>query len=192
MRRTRTQTCRLYLAVPALTIAAGCAIPTTVFRVTDHREPGVTKRYREHFADAYYRFDPAGNVEILLTRRQPPTHDTPPLTQTVHLQGLWPCVPGRTVAHRTQINATVTYSIRSGALEAVFEGAGSLFLDKTTREGRLIGELALATLRPTYRSPTAGDLFERAELSGCFAAHHDPRRTVQLANDLSRVLARVE
>jgi len=178
----------------AVTLAplAGCALPTTVFRVTDHREPDVTTRYREQFSEAYYRFDPAGNVSVLLTRQQAATRDTPPLTQTIHLRGLWPCIPGRTVAHRTQINATVTYSIRSGALEAVFEGAGSLFLDKTTRDERLIGELALATLRPTYRSSTAGDLFERAELAGQFAAHHDPRRTVQLTNNLCRSLARVE
>lgn len=158
-----------------------------MLEIVDHRAPGVTRRYREHFEESYYSFDERGNVEIVLRRSTAGRTDpSGTIQQTVHIRSLWQSIPGQTVAHRTQINATVAYSITSGHISQMFEGAGSVFYTLHRRTGELTGALELVTLRPTSRAADGSSLFKQAELAGTFRATHDPRRVVRIVNEMTR------
>lgn len=167
--------------------AVGCSTTVSMLEIVDHRAPGMTRRYREHFEESYYSFDQRGNVEIVLRRSTAGRPDpSAAIQQTVHIRSLWQSIPGQTVAHRTQINATVVYSITRGHISQTFEGAGSVFYKLHGRTGELTGAIELATLRPTSQTSASSSLFKQAELAGTFRATHDPRRVVRIVNEMAR------
>ena len=173
------------IAVAACVV--GCSTPVSMLEIVDHRAPGMTRRYREQFEESYYSFDQRGNVEIVLRRSSSGrTNPSDIIRQTVHIRSLWQSIPGQTVAHRTQINATVVYTITSGHISQTFEGAGSVFYTLHRWTGELTGALELATLRPTSRTSAPSSLFKQAELAGTFRATHDPRRVLRIVNEMTR------
>ena len=175
-----------------LPVVTGCSMGTSVFDVVDYREAGKPKRYRETFDEAYYDLGGDGNVDIVLRRREPDrSNPTQESTQVIHLHMVWQAIPGTTVAERTQINATVSYSIVSGQIGALFEGAGSLFISEDRRDGTLEGTLELGALKPRRRLSAGGDFFKRAELSGEFRATRNRRRVVRIINDMNRLFGPV-
>lgn len=185
--------CAALLAAWLLAGLAGCSARKTELQIIDYRpspagEGRAPDVYVETFDEAFYRIDDAGNVDIVLRREQPGLDDPARLfVQIVHVRSLWRSIPGRTVAHRTQINATVSYLILSGAVGASFEGAGSVFYDPGDEGDVLTGELERAYLTPQRRLNGGRALFTRAELSGQFRATYDPRRVVRVLNDMDRL-----
>jgi hypothetical protein len=169
-------------------LVSGCSTQTTTFEITDYRQPGEARRYRETFDEAYYALDPNGNVDIVLRRAVAPgdAGASEGITQLIHINSVWRSIPGNTFAHSTQINATVKYHILSGRLGATFEGAGSVFYRRARRSAKLNGTLDLATLRPKRRLAAGAALFQQAVIRGQFEAMHDPRRVTQLINDMNR------
>ena len=152
-----------------LTLAAGCSIRSSAIDIIDYRGPGEAKRYHETFDEAYYDVDKEGNVHIVLRRETSGNgQQGRPITQVVHIRSLWRSIPGRTVAHRTQINSTLTYCMTSGYETAMFEGAGSVFFTRSDRTDTLTGRLDLARLRPVHTRTAQRTLFRGAELSGEF------------------------
>lgn len=168
--------------------AAGCRAPSTAFEIVDYRQPGDARRYRETFDEAYYYVDDHGNLDLVL-RRCTPAGGTSShgITQVIHMRTVWRSIPGTTVAHRSQINATVSYLIVSGSMGGSFEGAGSVFFDQRKGEDVITGSLDLAILRPKRRLLSGEDLFKRAELTGTFTARRDPRRVVRIINEMNRL-----
>jgi hypothetical protein len=175
------------LCLPAA-MSLGCSARTTMFEITDYRRPGDAQRYRETFDEAYYAIDPHGNVDVVLRRAAAPGEAGADqrITQLIHISSVWRSIPGDTVAHPTQINATVTYHILSGRAGATFEGAGSVFYQRSPRSDLLNGALDLATLRPKRRLAAGAALFQKAEIRGQFEAKHNPRRVTQLINEMNR------
>ena len=171
-----------------LLAATGCPARTSTFQIVDYREPGETKRYRETFDEGYYDVDGHGNVSIVL-RRSASGETGPELTatQVVHIRSLWRPIPGRTTAHRTQINGTVSYLIVSGQTGATFEGAGSVFFKENRKRDKLTGTLDLALLQPKRSFGTGSPLFKRAELKGKFRATRDPARVVRIVNEMNQL-----
>ncbi len=166
----------------------GCSVGESTFEIADYREPGVAKRYRESFDEAYYTLDDDGNLDLILRRSEPSESDPKHIiTQVIHIRSVWRCIPGETVTHRTQINGTVSYHIISGRVGATFEGAGSVFFKHRKRTDTLTGTLDLASLRPKRRLAGGADLFRRAELRGRFRATRDPRRVVRIINEMNRL-----
>lgn len=173
----------------ALLAAGGCTQRPviSVIRLVDHRAPGSTERLRETFQEAWYNLDRHGNVDLVLRRSSHPGAGAEnALTQVVHIRSVWRPIPGRTVTHRTQINGTITYYLVSGRTGTAYDGAGSVFF-KEKRGGRLIGAIEHAKLHPTRHLASSSPLFTRAEISGEFAAVHDPRRVIQLVNEMNRL-----
>ncbi len=168
--------------------AAGCRAPSTTFEIVDYRRPGDARRYHETFDEAYYDVDDHGNLDLVL-RRCTPAGGTSghSVTQVIHMRTVWRSIPGTTVAHRSQINATVSYLIVSGSMGGSFEGAGSVFFDQRKGEDVITGSLDLAILRPKRRLLSGEDLFKRAELTGTFVARRDPRRVVRIINEMNRL-----
>ncbi len=159
--------------------------PVSMFQIVDYREPGTTERYRESFDDAYYKLDDHGNLDLVLRRTTPgggEPEDT--LTQVLHIHSVWRSIPGRTVSHRTQLNATVTYCLVNGRIGTAYEGTGSVQFQRA-RDGGLTGTLDRALLRPRRRLVADRPLFARAVMTGQFHATHDPRRVVQLINQMN-------
>ena len=109
------------------------------------------------------------------------------IVQLVKIETFWRSVPGRTVAHRTQLNATVTYCVISPAIVAGYEGAGSLFLAKNKKSKELSGELELARLKPTQVIIGGDPVFTRSEVQATFRAIHDPRKVTGLVNQMDRM-----
>ena len=176
------------LVVVLLVSLCGCTKRVSLFEIVDHRRPDLPQRYHETFTQAYYTLDACGNADIVLIRSSP-TEVGPGenVQQIIHLRSVWPCIPGETVADRTQINATISYFIMMGRVGACFEGAGSLFFDEHPKTQVLSGSLEMAALKRTRRLAVSHDLFERAELSGTFHAQRDPRRVRRLINEMNRV-----
>ncbi len=168
--------------------AAGCSVRMSTFEITDYRDPDGAKRYRETFDEAYYALDDHGNVDVILRRATPSKSDPiNEIVQVIHIHTVWRSIPGDTVAHRTQINGTVSYHIISGRVGATFEGAGSVFFSEQQRTRTLTGTLDLARLHPKRRLVADSHLFKLAELAGEFRAEHNPRRVVRIINELNRL-----
>jgi hypothetical protein len=169
-------------------IMVGCRTTPTQLIVVNYLGSGEVERFGETFEEAYYDRDAQGNVDIVLRRASRNTQ-TPAdkITQIVHLKTIWRSIPGRTVAHRTQLNGTVTYCIVGPSIAATFEGAGSIFYKQEKRSGELIGSIDLARLSPVRRIGDHEPLFDHAELSGTFRAKHDPLRVVTAVNEINRV-----
>ena len=169
-------------------LAVGCSTRTTTFEITDYRDVGDARRYRETFDEAYYTLDERGNVDIVLRRATAPGDPgaAQAITQVIHIRSVWRSIPGDTVAHRTQINATVIYHILSGRIGATFEGAGSVFYERVRKSDVIRGTLDLATLRPKRRLTAGTTLFRQAEIVGKFEAKENPRRVIQIMNEMNR------
>ncbi len=170
--------------------STGCSspAPSSVFKIIDHRYPGEAQRYHEDFDECYYGIGEGGNVDIVLSRTTPGENDPrETFRQVIHIKGVWRCIPGDTVSHRTQINATVIYHIISGRVGMTFEGAGSLFYTLDKSEGTLTGALELAHLLPKRQLVSRGELFERAELTGQFQATRNERRVTRTINEMKRL-----
>lgn len=170
-------------------LAVGCSTRATTFEITDYRDVGDARRYSETFDEAYYTLDERGNVDIVLRRATVPgdTGAGQAITQVIHIRSVWRSIPGATVAHRTQINATVSYHILSGRIGATFEGAGSVFYQRVRKSDVIRGTLDLATLRPKRRLTAGTTLFRQAEIVGKFEAKEDPRRVIQIMNEMNRL-----
>lgn len=167
---------------------SACAVRESAFEITDYREPGVEETYRETFDEAYFDIDEHDNVDVVLRRCSPDEeHPSQTITQVIHIRSFWRSIPGTTVAHPTQINGTVRYHIVAGRLGATFEGTGSVFFEPDRSGDTLTGSLDLALLRPKRRLATGGDLFTKAQLTGHFRALRNPRKVVQLVNDMNRL-----
>ncbi|MCC7293179.1 MAG: hypothetical protein IT449_14055 [Phycisphaerales bacterium] len=157
-------------------------------RIIDHRQAGPDAVYVETFNECYYDADAEGNVDVVLRREHVKTDDpSQTVTQIIHVRSFWKSIPGTTVAHDQQINATVRYMILSGRAGASFQGAGSIFCEKTRGRSVLEGDLGLAYLSPRTRLNNGNMLFERAEISGSFRARHDPRRVVRILNEMDEL-----
>lgn len=169
-------------------VLPGCATQGNVVSVVNFRADGPVERLHERFREAYYDSDQQGNVEIVL-RTTAPIDSNPAreIVQLITLKTFWKAVPGRTVTHRTQLNATVTYCVISPAVVASYEGVGSLFLTRHKKTKELSGELELARLAPA-KVITGGDpVFERCEIQGTFRAVRDARRVTATVNEIERV-----
>jgi len=170
---------------------AGCAASKSTFDIIDYREGAQARPFRETFDEAYYDFDASGNVDIVLRRVEPADADPGlDITQVIHIRTVWRSIPGETIAHRTQINGTVSYAIIHGGLRASFEGAGSVFFTENRAKNALSGTLDQALLRPTQSAPgraAASDIFKCADLKGRFHAVRDHRRVVRIVNDMKRL-----
>ena len=174
-----------HLAIGGVLFATvGCSVRPTTFAIVDYSQSGRAKRYVETFDEAYYDVTAQGDVDIVVHRSASgTTNSDQPVTQIIHIKSFWRPIPGMTVAHSTQINATVTYSIVSGSFGTVLEGAGALFFKEDRRKRRLTGTLESATLRPARRAAAGEPLFKRAELTGTFNARRDPRRVAHLIQE---------
>ena len=166
----------------------GCSNRLSTFSVIDYREPGVAHQYRETFDEAYYDIDPSGNVNIVVHRESPNAVEPgEAITQVICIRTVWRSIPGTTVAHRTQINGTVTYGIIGGYMGVTFEGAGSVFFRENHKKNELTGTLELVRLRPTRKLTKDSTLFHHAELSGEFFATRNRRRVVRMINEMNRL-----
>lgn len=175
------------VAIILLTASTGCSTRLATFEIIDYPKPGEERRYRETFDEAFYSLDGHGNVDVVLRSLTDGGSDpSGAVTQIIHIHGFWRSIPGSTVAHSTQLNATVAYHILTGRVGATFEGAGSVFFKHDHRNGVLVGKLDLATLQPKRRLAGGSPLFQRATLRGRFHAEHDPRRVVQIVNEMNR------
>jgi hypothetical protein len=113
--------------------------------------------------------------------------DEPDLTQIVHVQSVWRSIPGQTIAHDDQINATVNYAIQAAATGHTFEGAGSVFYKFRKEKDVLTGQLGRAVLKPVRQVSPTRPLFSRTEISGNFRAIRDGHQVVLIKNDLRRI-----
>ena len=168
---------------------SGCAVRPSTFEIVDYRDPGDAKRYQESFDEAYYDLDNHGNVNLVLRRSGAGEGDgagESDVTQVIRIRSVWRPVPGRTVSHATQINATVSYFIASGRVGDAFEGAGSVFFSQDRGKDTLTGTLDHAVLRPKRQLAPGEPLFARAELSGEFRAARDRRQVVRIMNETDR------
>lgn len=177
----------LFLAIIPF-LLAGCTSRVSTFEVVDFREPGKAHTYRESFDEAFYDVDQSGNVNIVIFRESPSTNEPDEnITQIIYIHTMWTSIPGTTVAHRSQINGTVTYGIVGGRMGVTFEGAGSVFFNENKKKHELTGTLELARLRPTRKLTEDSTLFHHAELSGNFFAVRDRRRVVRTINEMNRM-----
>ena len=136
------------LALAGAALIAGCSARTSTFDIIDYREGAGARPFRETFDEAYYDFDASGNVDIVLRRIEPADADPGlEITQVIHIRTVWRSIPGKTIAHRTQINAAVSYAIVHGGMQASFEGAGSVFFTENRAKSAINGTLEQALLR---------------------------------------------
>lgn len=182
-RSRRTYALRLAVG-GALFATIGCSVRPTTFAIVDYSQSGQPKRYGETFDEAYYDVNAQGDVDIVVRQRASgAANSDQPLTQIIHIKSFWRPIPGTTVAHATQINATVTYSLVSGSVGTILEGAGAVFFKEDRRKRRLTGRLESATLRLAQRAAGGEPLFKRAELTGTFDARRDPGRVARLIQE---------
>jgi hypothetical protein len=179
----------LVAATPLLTTLLGaCTIQQSRLDVIDFAEDGSTNHYVESFDEAYYDIDDNGNLDLILRRANAGRMaDELDLTQVVHIRSIWRSIPGQTIAHDDQINATINYAIMASSTGHTFEGAGSVFFRVSKRKGVLTGELGRAVVKPSRQTSPTRPLFSRAALSGSFRAIYDPKQVKLIKNELRRI-----
>lgn len=173
---------RFLLVLSGVACVVGCNTVETRFTIVDYQSAGQPQRYAETFEEAFYDLDPRGNIDIVLRRE---TADAS-LSQVIHIRSFWRSIPGRTVAHDSQINGTVNYAICSGQSGTLLEGAGSVFFEQSKDGNQITGSLELALLEPRRRLPSSLPVFEKVELRGQFTATRDPRRVRRMIHELNR------
>jgi len=176
----------LRAACCVLPFGVGCAVPQSKLMVVDFADDGTATRYAEDFDEAYYDIDANGNLDLILRRAYSGRMtDEMDLTQIVHIQSVWRSIPGQTIAHDDQINATVNYAILGTATGHTFEGAGSVFFKRN--KDVLTGTLGGVVVKPSRSVSPTKPLFSRAELTGSFRAIRDVRQVKSIKNELRRV-----
>lgn len=170
----------------AVLLFSGCATDSAHIQIVERPNTLETRRYQETFDEAYYDLSPSGVLRLVLRKRQPATLEGDELTQTIVVESVWRCVPGVTVANRTQINGTVTYGLSGQRIVQTLTGAGSIFYYENDAGDRLTGTLAHVTLESDSDDVGEGFL-QRIELNGDFSASRDPRQALHLANEIKRV-----
>lgn len=167
-------------------LLGGCGPRLTQFDIIDFRESGTAERYFQDFDTCYYCYDAQGNLDVV-AHRESRSAEGISTTQVVHLHTFWVSHPGRTLADRTMLNATVSYLIVSGPTGASFEGSGFLSFRENRAKDRISGELELSFLRPQRRLGSAERLFERAQLSGRILAERNKPKVVSMINEMKRL-----
>jgi len=173
-------------------VGAGCAKPPWPFEpfvskleIADFRDAQNVRQYQEEFPEAYYDLDAHGNLNLVLRRQGNETGDGGNIAQIVRVRSVWRPVPNRSVSHRTQINAVMTYYVVGGRVGDTFEGAGAVFFQVI--EGDVLeGSIDHAVLRAKRQLSAGEPLFPHAELSGKFQAVRDRRQVVRIVNELER------
>ncbi len=163
-------------------LLTGCAAKQTRIELVDFRDDGPAKRYGENFEEAYYDLDDRGNIDLVLRRDAPDTE----ISQIVHVRSIWCSIPGRTIAHTTQINGTITYGITSGQVGTRLEGAGSVFFKENREKNQITGTIGTAVLKPCRHLASDNPVFNKVELQGSFVAQRDPRRVRRIIHELDR------
>lgn len=176
------------LPIAGLLATAGCRHAPLSMKIIDYQDPLRPAHYEEVFTEGYYTIDGDGDIDIILRRSSDfdPDADAP-ITQVIHIKSFWRSRPGMTVAHRTQINATVHYYVVLGRTGNAFEGAGSLFFHENRRGDVIKGSLELATLHPSTDPQAGGTLFGHTELGGRFRAVRDARKVRRIENDMKQL-----
>lgn len=166
-------------------LVAGCAVDSAHIQITERPSTLETRRYQETFDEAYYDLSSSGILRLVLRKHQPASLEGDALTQTIVVESVWRSDPGVTVAHRSQINGTVTYGLTGQRIVQTLTGAGSVFYYQNDAGDRLTGTLAHVVLEA--QGPQAGDGFlQRIELSGDFSASRDPHQALRMTNEIKR------
>jgi len=176
----------------AVAVGAGCAKPPWPFEpfvskleIADFRDAQNIRRYQEEFPEAFYNLDGHGNLTLVLRRKGGESGDGGNIAQVVRVRSVWRPVPNRSVSHRTQINAVMSYYVVGGRVGDTFEGAGAVFFQ--VGDGDVLeGSIDHAVLRAKRQLSAGEPLFPRAELSGKFRAVRDRRQVVRIVNELER------
>jgi len=167
-------------------LAGGCAGHPAVIQVVDYHAPSDVKRYQETFDEAYYDVDDQGDVHIVLRRQAGAWGSGEDFTQVVRIKSVWRHVPGRSVSHRSAVNAQVSYFLVGARTGESFEGAGSVHLKVNKKGTKLTATLDQALVRPARKIGSDESVFTKAELSGKIEARRDRRQVVRLSNDMER------
>jgi hypothetical protein len=173
----------------SLLLLLGCAQRHSTFDIVDYRSDGEVRRFHETFEEAYYSTGGDGNIDIILRRSEPTSQDArEEITQVIRIRTVWRSLPGKTVAHSTQINGTISYIVLGPNGGTAFEGTGSVFFKENRKQDEIEGSLDIALLRPLRKVDEGQPIFEMAELRGKFRAIRDTRRVVRMKNDTERLL----
>jgi hypothetical protein len=168
----------------------GCAGGENELRIVDHRAGADPVTFAETFEEAYYSLDGVGNIDIVLESTRPAQDGGgAPFAQTVHIRTFWRCQPGRTVAHRTQLNATIHYRLETPAGVQLYAGAGAVMYWPSTWDNTVFGEVTEVHLEPYSTDASEKGLFEHPVLEATFRAVPDARRTRRIANEFERWFA---
>ncbi len=173
------------LGVVAILIS-GCGPEVTRFDIIDYQAGESPREYFQGFDTCYYARDAHGNYDIV-AKHSMVDEAGAPTTQILYIRTFWTSRPGRTLAERTMINATVCYAIISGRDGATFEGGGFASFKENRRRDKIVGKLELSSMSPQRRLGEAGQLFSRAEISGTFVSTQDKMRVIDTLNELHRL-----
>ena len=172
--------------LPVLVWATGCTgyiKPTeTRLELVTHDEHGRNDHFA-HFPQAYYARNAAGHLELLFISEEPSTLDpTQTIQQVVYIKEFWSPSPGRTYAHKTQVNANIIYAMLTPPTGVRFDGG--VFVTYKKDGSDMAGWIESGNIRPRYRMGGAVEPFGPASLEGTFRAEEDPGRIVEMRNRL--------
>jgi hypothetical protein len=168
-------------------VLAGCTEPTTEFHIVNLRGMGDREHFHERFNECYYTVSPGGRIDIVARRIDPGVPPADPVTQIVHLRTAFRAIPGTTYAEESMINATVHFAVLDGHGGVCYEGAGFLSSEEDPKKGVLVGELERAHLDENRSAGQGGEIFNRVDLTGTYAATRSRRKVVSLLNEMSRI-----
>lgn len=160
-------------------LLAGCAPKVTRIELQTFDAEGKPAHHYTEFTRATFKRLSDGRIELSLRSQQPSRVDpTQVITQVVHVQSFWQPRGGVTYWESTQVNARVTYAIRTPPTGIRYDGGAfvSYSIDRMT--GEAVGRIESGDLLPRYRMGNAVVPFGPTRITGTFRATENPADVV--------------
>ena len=174
------------IMLPALGGCSVMSVRNSALAVTSRDDAGT--RLRGDFDTAYYAFDSANSVTVVLLAGP---EESPTQAATIRL--FWAPQAGKTPISPEATNATVQYIVfadrrtEAGFFRevGVYNGAGYLYLDGKPGVAQLTGSLWQSDLLLADRSERFNDLLGQSRIAGSFSARRDEQKVSQLLRQLN-------
>ncbi len=176
----------LFLLVANL---SGCADSVTQLRIESHKPPAPPTFLAQKFPEAWFSWDPRGNIDLVFESEQPSEVDSEgQMLQVFWARMFWKPVPGTTFVERTQTNANLGYAILDMDRAVSYEGAGFVYISLDQSQKRMTGSIESGTLARMRSGEATVDVLGQCLVSGEFTARRDDARVVELLTRLRQRL----
>lgn len=163
--------------------AVGCQSSGSGLNLRSYKDPFFPDNFHAQVPDCAYRVDREGNLHVAGLAHT--TFDSRgDVTQLLYVRRFWTPQPGKSYAHSSTMNATLTYVVSTADGTAVYRGSGFVYTTGPRLGGAMKIDIERAELRLDTTIGDAIDLLGDVRLTGRLHAEPDDHRVIDLTRQL--------